>query len=102
MRNISKDVNRVDKIIETEYKYVGKLYTWKFYGNGFADGWDGAFCKYKTTFPEFLDWCELKRKTDGTLWNGMIWREDTGLCNCFKNERVFKANVHFVHYKVVE
>ena len=76
-------------------------HSWKYYGKGINTHIDTHIDKSGATFPECVQWCEVKRKTDGYAWDGMIYRHSDGNCQCIKGDRGHDSSwSSYVHFQV--
>merc|ERR1712072_517202 len=72
---------------------------WTYQGRGVYGTKVDYINKYPTALPQCAKWCEKKRKTGGSGWNGFHWRND-GFCECVKGDRGHTAQPDMVHFRV--
>ena len=90
-------VQKTDNDVKSDSLLAG----WKYYGRGINGNYDAGISKSDATFPDCVQWCEEKRKTDGAAWNGMIYRHSDGNCQCIKGDRGHDSSwSSYVHFQV--
>ena len=72
---------------------------WKYLGRGECGTADDSVSKQPATFTECVNFCERKRDSEGSSWNGFTYYASGQSCWCHKNDRGHNMNytngVHF-------
>ena len=103
MANQMEEMNSTMNALDTKVEKIDNLIYlrgWRYYGHGIQDSTTGDVYKEHTTFAQCVEMCNLKRATDGTTWNGMVWKEKNGECDCLQNDKGHDtSHPNFIHFK---
>ena len=99
----SREVLR-ENIHWTEYDSFILTHTgllgYKFIGVGWYESNDEQnYYKEGTTMKECLEYCQVKRVSEGGEWNGVRWRVSDGLCSCVKNDQGHEDVSDWLHFR---
>ena len=90
---IRKDLKNTGAAATGRYPFA-----WKYMGRGW--GSYSSRIHTRTTFQHCMDFCESKRSTDGSEWNGMWWKTDSGYCGCTLRDRGHNPDPLYMHFKI--
>ena len=95
---MDKKLDKVDLDVMSD----GYPYGWTFLGHGCYETEDDHLFKGYPSLKLCYSMCNLKRQTDGTSWNGIIWDFTEHACWCEKNDRGHKTAgyQHLLHFRI--
>ena len=99
--DVKNQINVVDKKVEKVIYNTGIL-GYKFVGKGYQEKYDAEVYKDGITLKECLEYCQIKRMSDGVEWNGVNWRASDGFCWCMKNDRGNRPDMSdWLHFRAL-